>query len=370
MYKILTLNLGATSTKASIYQDEALLTEEVIRHSDEELRQVPTQRQQLDYRKKMVLDWFAGCGVSVEEIDAVVIRTAAARKCKESGTYQINQALRDDLYKTYLPDEEPRHVSSMVLPLADALLDGHEVPIYLVDSTYVDEYTDVARISGHPELPRFSTFHALNQKAVARAAAAELGKTYQESRLVVAHLGGGVSIGAHENGRVIDTSNGGTGQDGPFSPNRTGVLPLGPLVDLCFSGKYTHKEITSMVLTKGGFAAYTGCTDVRTVEQMAGEGDANAELVLQAFSYQVAKEIAAQSAVLCFDVDAVVLTGGLANSKRIVADIKQRVEKIAPVLVYPGEEEGPAMVAGALRVLRGEEEALCFESELVSQNIN
>ena len=307
------------------------------------------------------MDWLSGQEFSVDELSAVVVRTAAAVNCTKSGTYLVNQALRDDMYRYFIPDKDSQHPSTMVLPLADELIGERDIPIYIVDSTHVDEFSELAKMSGHPDLPRESNFHALNQKAVARKAATDMGKSYNKSRMVVAHLGGGVSIGAHEYGKVIDTCSGGLDQDGPFSPNRTGRLPLGPLVDLCYSGKYTHKEMTELLIAKGGFYAYTGTTDVREVEKRAAAGDQQADLVLRAFCYQVAKEIAAQCAVLSCHVDAIVLTGGLAYSERITQDIKERVFRLAPVKVYPGEEEGPAMVAGALRVLRGEEEAIIFQ---------
>jgi butyrate kinase len=221
----------------------------------------------------------------------------------------------------------------------------------------VDELQPEARLSGHPLLPRRSIFHALNQKAVARRAAKDLGKRYQDCRLVVAHLGGGISVAAHDRGQVVDVNNALDGE-GPFTPERSGTLPAGQLVELCFSGKYSRDEVMRMVKGKGGLAAYLGTTDVREVEKRIAEGDPEAEAVFRAMAYQISKEIGAQSAVLEGKVDAIVLTGGIAYSERLVKLVSDRVKAFAPVLVYPGEDEGRALAEGVLRVLEGEERAL------------
>lgn len=355
MHRLMILNLGSTSTKVSFFEDEQLIAEKTVRHSDEEMRGAPTQREQLALRKARILEELSESGLLFDTLDAAVIRVIGVTRCTKSGTYQIGELLHDDLYRFYSPDESFLHAGRMTLPLLEELLGETKIPIYLVDPIHVDEFSEVARISGHPLLPRTSTFHALNQKATARAAAAALGKPYEQAKLVVAHLGGGVSIGAHENGRVVDASNCGRGASGPFSPNRAGDVPPGALLELCFSGQYTKKEVEDMLLKNGGFLAYLGVSDGKAVEEMAKSGDEQAELLLQAFSYQVAKEIAAQCAVLQFsEVDGIVLTGGLAYSTRIVTDIKTRLNGIAPIFVYAGEKESEAMIAGALRALRGE----------------
>ena len=359
MYRLMILNPGSTSTKISFYEDEKLTSETVIRHTDEEMASAPTQEEQVQLRKRRVLTELEKDGISLDGLDGAVIRVIGVTRCTKSGTYQIGPLLRDDLYKLYNPDGSFLHAGRMTYPLLDALLGERNIPVFLVDPIHVDEFADVARISGHPLLPRTSTFHALNQKAVARQAAKELGKSYEDVRLVVAHMGGGVSIGAHDRGRVVDASNCGMGATGPFSPNRAGDVPPGALLELCFSGKYTRKEVENMLLKNGGFKAYLGVSDAREAQAMADGGDERAKLVLKAFSYQAAKEIAAQCAVLGFSrVEGIVLTGGLAYSKPIVEDIKNRLEGIAPIFVYPGEKESEAMIAGALRVLRGESEAM------------
>ncbi len=359
MFRLMILNPGSTSTKISFYEDEKLAAEKTIRHTDEEMAAAPTQREQVEMRREKVLKALEEEGISLDGLDGAVIRVVGVFRCTKSGTYQVGNLLREDLYKLYNPDGSFLHAGRMTYPLLEALLGDRKIPVFLVDPIHVDEFSEVARISGHPLLPRTSTFHALNQKAVARAAAKELGKQYEDVKLVVAHMGGGVSVGAHDRGRVVDASNCGMGATGPFSPNRAGDVPPGALMELCFSGKYTKKDVENMLLKNGGFKAYLGVSDGKAIQEMADRGDEKAELLLQAFSYQVAKEIAAQCAVLTFsEVDGIVLTGGLAYSERIVEDIRRRLAGIAPIFVYGGEKEAEAMIAGALRVLRGETEPM------------
>lgn len=360
VYNILLINMGATSTKVSIFSNEKLTIEKTIRNTDEEMAAAPTMGQQLALRKAQILAALEEEKVSLQDIDASVVRIKVPRECKESGTYELTKDLMNEIYTSfYDPDAKFFHGVRLAAPLLKELIGDRDIPVYMVDPASVDEMSDLARISGHPLMPRSSNFHALNQKAVARAAAKALGKEYKDANLVVAHMGGGVSVGAHEKGRVVDCSNAGNGMDGPFSTNRAGSIPSVPLMNLCFSGKYTQEEVQDMLMTKGGFIAYLGTGDVRTVEQRKNDGDTKAALILDAFIYQVSKEIAAQCAVLgCNKVDGIVLTGGIAYSKYVVSEISKRLEGLAPILPYPGEEEAPAMVAGALRVLRGEEEPI------------
>lgn len=353
------LNLGSTSTKVSIYEDENLVKEFTARHTDEEMNAAPTQRQQIALRKKCVQEWMDLNDLSMDDIDAAVVRMVGLRRTIKSGTYQIGEVLRKDIYALYDPDTVIRHSAGLTVPLMDELLEGREIPIYMVDTVHVDEYKDVARISGHPSFDWVPVQHTLNQKAIARAAAADLGKAYEACKFVVAHLGGGVSIGAHEYGKIVDSSNCGAGCSGPFTPTRTGTLPTMPLVEACYSGKYTYKEMEKMIMKEGGFAAYLGVTDCREAEEMAENGDEKADLILRAFVYQVAKEIGAQCAALGFkDIDAILLTGGISYSERIVNQIKNYIRSVATVMVYPGEREAQAMVNGALQVLRGQRMAM------------
>lgn len=359
LFRIVNLNLGSTSTKISMYEDESLVEEYTARHTDEEMAAVPTQREQIELRKQCLESWMQEKGVNLDDVDAAVVRMTGLRKCVNSGTYQLGPVLRRDVYAIYNPDGGVRHSAGLTIPLLEELLAGRDIPIYMVDSVHVDEFKDVARVTGHPDFEWVAVQHTLNQKAIARLAASELGKAYEDCKFVVAHLGGGVSVGAHDHGRIVDSSNCGAGCSGPFSPTRTGTLPTMPLVEMCYSGKYTYQEMEKKIMKEGGFAAYLGVTDCREAEKMAAEGNGKADLVLRAFVYQVSKEIGAQLASLAFaDVDAILLTGGIAHSERITSGIKSYVGSAAPVRVYPGEREAEAMVAGALAVLRGEREAM------------
>lgn len=356
MYKILILNLGDTSTKLSVFQDETILFEETIRHDEEEIIKASTMGAQLDLRKKCIQEYLENAGLSLDGIDAAVIRTTIYI-CFQSGTYLVNDVIRADINKYFDRDRKLNHAGNVTLPLLDELLAGRDIPIYLVDPISVDEFEDVARISGHPLVRRISLFHALNHKAVARKASAELGKKYEETRLVVAHMGGGVSIGAHKYGRVVDNA-GGQGTEGPFCSNRCGSVLVNDVIDLCYSGQYSRQEMDYLLLKKGGFVGYLGIGDMLSIQKMVEDGDKKADLVFRAFIYQICKEIAAQAAVLCCDVDAIVLTGGIAHSEMVVSGIREQVGKLAPIMVYPGEMELEAMIAGVLRVLRGAEEAI------------
>jgi butyrate kinase len=267
----------------------------------------------------------------------------------------VNQLMLDDLKKA----ERGEHASNLGAVMADHLARQLGIPAYIVDPVAVDEMEPVARISGLPDIPRASLSHALNSKAVARKVARDMGKRYEDVNLVVAHLGTGVSVSPHKHGRMIDVNN--AQEEGPFSPDRCGGLPARLLVKLCFSGKYTEQELLGKLLGSGGIYAYLGTKDVREAEQRAAEGDELANTVLDAMSYQVAKEIGAMSAVLAGKVDSIVLTGGIAYSHRIVTAIRERVAYLAPIVVVPGEEEMESLTAGALRVLQGEEAAKTYK---------
>lgn len=359
MYQTLIFNLGGTSTKLALFEDETLKAEGTMRHSDEEIASCTDNAKQIAFRKGNIMGWLAENNISLDSISAVVIRCNGAGLCKQSGTYLVAGKLKDRLHEIY-QNSFPlaSHPTAYVLPLAEEVIEGHSIPIYIVDPDDMDEFEDLARFTGHPDFPRRSGCHVLNQKAMARRAAKDMGKRYEDVNLVVAHMGGGVSIAAHKHGQVVEATSGGSAGEGPFGSNRTGPLPLNKLVDMCFDGKHTKKDVMNMITTGGGFLAHTGYTDLRIIEKKAAEGDANCDLAVRAFIYQVSRYIAAQCAVLCCDVDAIVLTGGMAYSQRVVEGVKERVGKLAPVLPYPGEEENEAMVAGVLSVLRGEREAI------------
>lgn len=358
-YRILVFNLGGTSTKMALFENEKEISSGTIRHSDEEILACKDNEAQIEFRKEKVQEWLTAENIEISSLDAVVMRSSGAGVCKRGGTYLVKGKLREKMYEAYQSSfPKAPHPSFYVLPLVEKVLGDAQVPIYIVDPDSVDEFEDVARITGHPDFPRSSGFHVLNHKAIGRKAAKDLGKTYESVNLVVAHMGGGVSIAAHKHGMVVDSTSGGSAGEGPFGTNRTGPLPLGKLVDRCYSGEYSKKDIMSMIMTGGGFLAHTGYTDLRIIEKKAEEGDEHCDLVIRAFIYQVCRYIAAQFAVLNCEADAIVLTGGIAYSDRVVSGIRDCVGKLAPVMVYPGEKENEAMVDGVLSVLRGERTAI------------
>ena len=350
MIKSLIINPGSTSTKLGIFEDETLVSEETLRHSTEEIAQFEKIVDQIDFRKDLILNFLKESGQDIKSFDVIVGRGGLLKPIP-SGTYKVTDKLIEDL-KNAVGGE---HASNLGGILAKSIADEIGVPSYIVDPVVVDELDDVARISGVPELPRVSIFHALNQKAVAKRYAKEVGKNYADLNLIVVHMGGGVSVGAHRDGKVVDVFNALSG-DGAFSPERAGAVPPGALVEMCFSGKYTQAEVKKKLIGNGGFNAYLGTNDARDVLKMS-ETDSKAKLVYDAFIYQVCKDIGAQAAVLKGKVDQIVITGGISYSEIVTNDIKDRVGFIAPVTVYPGEDELLALTQGALRVLNGEEEA-------------
>ena len=349
-YKILIINPGSTSTKIGVYEDENQIMEETLRHSTEEIAQYATIYDQKDFRKKVILDVLNDKGIDLNSIDVVVGRGGMLKPIP-SGTYATTDALLEDLKI----GKQGQHASNLGGILAHEIASQINVPSYIVDPTVVDELDDVARYSGHPLMPRVSVFHALNQKAVAKRYAKEINKPYEDLNLIVVHMGGGVSVGAHKKGKVVDVANALDG-DGPFSPERSGGLPSGALVKLCFSGKYTQEEVSKMINGNGGFNAYVGSNDMRDLMKMSKEGNEKAAAVVDAFHYQLCKEIGAMSVVLGGKVDQIILTGGIAYNAYTQEEIKKAVSFIAPVTIYPGEDELLALAQGALRVLNGEEE--------------
>ena len=352
-YKILIINPGSTSTKIGVYEDETQVMEETLRHSTEEIAQYATIYDQKDFRKDVIISVLKEKGVDLNDIDVVVGRGGLLKPIP-GGTYETTPELLEDLKI----GKQGQHASNLGGILAKEIASEINVPSYIVDPVVVDELQDVARLSGHPKMPRISIFHALNQKAVAKRYAKETGKAYEDLNLIVVHMGGGVSVGAHKNGKVIDVANALDG-DGPFSPESAGGLPSGALMKLCFSGKYTQAEIGKMINGNGGFNAYVGTNDMRDLVKMA-ETDANAKLVRDAFHYQLVKEIGAMAVVLGGKVDQIILTGGIAYNAITQDTIKEAVEWIAPVTVYPGEDELLALAQGAIRVISGEEEAMKY----------
>lgn len=351
--KILVINPGSTSTKIAIFEDEKLIYDKNPTHSMEELEKYEKVTDQYDLRKGVILECLAEAGIDPHDLDACVGRGGLLRPLS-GGTYRVDEKLLADAHAG-VSGEHPSNLGSI---LANEIASKFGKPAFIVDPVVVDELTDVARISGHPLMPRRSIFHALNQKAMVRKFARENGKKYDEINVIVAHMGGGISIGIHEKGRVVDVNNALDGE-GPFTPERSGTLPVGKIIELAFSGQYTLKEMKQMAKGKGGVIAYFGTNDMKELDERR-LNEPEVQLVVDAMAYQVAKYIGSMATVVSGKVDAVILTGGIAYSKYITGQIQDRVSFIAPVYIYPGEEEMSALAGGALRVLRGEEEALTY----------
>ena len=352
---ILVINPGSTSTKTAVFCGrEEIFSEEII-HSNDEMAGYSGIMDQEDFRRGLIEEMLKRKNFSLKELDAVVGRGGVLHPMP-GGTYAVSNRMIEDLKNGRFG----QHASNLGAVLARSLADPHGIPSFIVDPVTVDEMDEVARISGLPEITRISIFHALNQKAVARQASRDLNREYETSRLIVVHMGGGISVGVHRNGRVVDVNNALNG-DGPFAPTRTGGLPAGALVGLAFSGVYSEEEFAGKISRRGGMTAYLGTSDLRDVRKRIKGGDNKAELVLDAMVYQVSKEIGACAAVLEGAVDAVVLTGGMARDEEFVRQIKQRISFIASVLVYPGSREMEALALGAERVLCGEEQAKTYE---------
>ncbi|MGO4887036.1 butyrate kinase [Anaerobacillus sp. MEB173] len=355
-YRILAINPGSTSTKIGVFDNERSIFEKTIRHDSEVINQFEHIIDQYSFRKETILEALHVEGINISKLHAVVGRGGLLRPI-EGGTYVVNDSMLADLRKGYSGE----HASNLGGILAYEIAAQLNISSYIVDPVVVDEMEPIAKISGFASIERKSIFHALNQKAVARRVAAGLDKDYKELQLIVVHMGGGITVGAHRNGRVIDVNNGLHGE-GAFSPERAGTIPAGDLVSLCFSGQYYADEVMKQIVGKGGLVGYLGTNDAVKVEKMIEAGNEKAKLVYEAMAYQVAKEIGAASAVLSGRVDAIVLTGGLAYGKDFVKSIIERVSWIADVIVHPGEDEMQALAEGGLRVLRGEEEAKVYPS--------
>lgn len=354
-FMILALNPGSTSTKIAVYKNEEQVMEKVLRHSIEELSAFEKISDQYEFRKKIIEEAVTEAGIRVTDLDAVVGRGGLLRPIP-GGTYEVNEAMVEDL-KVGVSGQHAANLGGII---AKQLAEEAGCPSFIVDPGVVDEMEDLARISGVPEMPRRSIFHALNQKAIARRAAEEIRKKYEEINLIVAHMGGGVSVGAHQKGRIIDVNNALDGE-GPLSPERAGGVPVGDVIKMCFSGEYTIEEVRRKLKGNGGIVAYLGTTDALEVERRIEAGDEKARLIYEAMAYQVAKEIGACATVLKGKVELIALTGGIAYSKRMTSWIAERVDFIAPVKVYGGEDELLALAMGALRVLRGEEKPQKYE---------
>lgn len=342
----LIINPGSTSTKIAVFNDESQVFEKTLRHSNEELSKYKIVTDQFEFRKKLILEALEENSVELNSLSAIVGRGGLLKPI-EGGTYKVNDKMVEDLKANIVGE----HASNLGGLISRSIADEINVPAFIVDPVVVDEIEDVSRISGHPNFSRMSIWHALNQKAVARRAALErFGKKYEDMNFVVVHLGGGISVGSHRKGKVIDVNNALNGE-GPFSPERAGTLPIGEVINACFSGKHTETEIKKMIVGKGGLSAYLGTNNAKEVSEMAADGDKKADLIYRAMAYQVAKAIGEYAVVLDGEVDAILITGGIAHDKKFVDMISKKVRFIAEVITYPGEDELLALAQGGLRVL-------------------
>jgi len=354
-FRLLIINPGSTSTKVGIYEDEKEIISQTLRHSVDELKPFANIIEQFEFRAKIIEDFLKSQNIQISTFSAIVGRGGLLKPIP-SGTYLVNEKMLDDL-KTC---RYGSHASNLGALIADKIAREYRLPAFIVDPVVVDELMDEARIAGHPEFSRISIFHALNQKAVARSVAKNMGKKYEDLNLIIAHLGGGISIGSHRKGKVVEVNNALDGE-GPFSPERSGTCPALQLAKLSYSGKYSFDQMKLMITGKGGLTAHLGTNDVREVVKMIESGDKKAELVLRAMCYQIAKSILSGFAALNGEADGIIITGGIAhNELYIINPIKSYLGKIVeniPFFVVPGEEELPALAAGVLRVLRNEEKA-------------
>lgn len=358
-YRVLAINPGSTSTKIAVFDDETPLFEKTLRHDPAELDKYGGIIEQYDFRKELVMEAMRENDVDPLGLYAVVGRGGLLRPVS-GGTMKISPALLRDLKDPALWGRI--HASNLGAFIANAIGEELKIPAYIVDPVVVDEFDEIARISGIPEIKRQSLFHALNIRYIARLMAKELGKDISETNLIGVHMGGGISVAAIKMGRVVDVNNALLGM-GPFSPQRAGALPIGDLLDLAYSGNYTKKELTTYLSKAAGWMAYLGTDSGIEVNERVEAGDEKAKLIMEAMCYQVAKEIGASATVLSGKVDGIFLSGGLVYNQRIVQNLKDRCEFIAPVHLYPGEKEMEALCQGGIRILKGKEQAMDYPYE-------
>jgi len=352
----LAINPGSTSTKIAVFEDEKELFVETLRHTVKELSLFENITKQNEFRKEAILASLKKHKVSLSSLSVIVGRGGLLKPI-HSGVFEVNDKMINEL----LDITKGEHASNLGgLIAANLAKESGGCKAYIADPIVVDELSDVARISGHPLFKRISIFHALNHKAIARIFAASIGKEYKQLNLIVAHLGGGVTVGAHLKGRVVDVNNGLNGE-GPFSPERSGTLPAFALAELCFSGEYSLDQVRKIITGEGGLVAHLGTNSFSYVAQKVDEGDEKFTLISDAFAYNVAKAIGGCAAVLSGEVDAILITGGVAHNSKLMEKLRNMVKFIAPVKIYPGEDEMTALAMNGLSVLTGMEKASVYE---------
>ncbi len=345
-YKILAINPGSTSTKLALYEDERPLVELNLRHRLEEVTAFKDPIDQLDWRRGLILDALREHGFEIRQLDAIIGRGGLIRPVP-GGVYEVTTQMKYDLRHAQM-----RHACNLGGLLAEQLAHTAGIKAYIADPPVVDEMDDAARMTGMPMCTRKPIFHALNHRAIARRHCREKGMGYDTSNFIIAHMGGGISVAAHKQGRIVDVNNALDG-DGPFAPDRAGNIPSAELIKVCFSGKYTREELLKFVSSKGGLVALLGTNSVIEVMERIAQGDERAAQVLDAMSYNIAKQIGAMAAALAGKVDGILLTGGIAFNEPVVESIRQHCSFIAPVTIYPGENELESLAINALVVLRG-----------------
>lgn len=350
---ILILNLGSTSSKVAVYEDDCELFSETVRHDAKLLAETKMPIDQLPFRKENIFDALENAGYDLSDFDAVCSR-GGLLKPVESGTYIINEDALKDAQDVNLGGRQPHGLGMLI---ASEISKEYGIPAYFCDPVSTDELNDVARVSGFKGMERISRFHALNHKAVARRCAETIGKPYEELNLIGIHLGGGTSVAAHEKGRCVEIHD--CSEEGAFSMDRAGHLPTNQLIDYCFSGREPD-DIKFTFKREAGVFSYLGTSDMREVEERVDEGDKEASLIFDAFAYQHAKCVGEMAAAMRFEVDAIFITGGIAYSEKMVSRINHYISNLAPVYVFPGEEEMRSLAEGALRVLKGEAEARTY----------
>ena len=365
MYRILVFNFGGTSSKVSVYEDDKCIINHSLQYTEEEVAACKLGKDYFDLNIKRVTEWLSDINLKIEDFNAFAVRLGGMFYGGDGGTFLVEGDLYDHVKTLYTPEKPLPHPTRITMAIVDELQKDlkEKLPSLATDPSSISQFLPEARITGHPMFTKRAAFHALNQRAAARKAAAELGKKYDELNFIVVHAGGGVSVGAHEKGRIIDVNDSSGDGDGPFSADRSGSLPTGQLLHLCYSGKYTEKEAHRMLRGGGGMLAYLGTTDLREAEKRIDDGDESAELTVKALAYQISREIGACCATLCGEVDAIVMTGGMAYSDYVVGLVRERVQKMAPILLYPGEFENEALALGAYRVLSGQEKPAVYEGE-------
>ena len=353
--KILVINPGSTSTKMAVYEDEKPILLRNITHTPEELAPFDAITEQQDFRRQLVLDELTAADIPLE-FDAVIGRGGLVKPIA-GGVYEINQQMLDDTLHGCVMHNHACNLGCLIAYEIAQMIPGCRS--FIADPGVVDELSPLARISGSPLMPRICIWHALNQRAIARRYARGIGKEYEDLNLIICHLGGGISVAAHEHGRAIDANNALDGE-GPFSPERAGSLPAADLIRLCFSGKYSEKQLLKRIAGKAGLNAHLGTNNMREIQQRIKDGDEHAKLIVEAMLYHVAKNIAAEAAVLCGKIDAILLTGGMAHSDYIVSELRRRIGFLAPVYTFPGEDEMEALALNALAVLQGRRESKIY----------